>query len=296
MTHAYLTLNELSFRTTATAQQTGVQLLIALASTLKSIRQAVSQHDRQRIVIVVLDGIGAEILPDGNTISQSLRALTSQDRESANLIRDVLTSGPWHDKLGILYDSPKASDRASVTLGQNQSAGARVALDLDGMIVSLDLPQWRMTPLSAQVTTTSNTNRIEALDNIWHSAHPKAHFSKISNRIPLLPDYDDPGHHDPTHRNYNNEKSHIPIFASTILQYGIPANQNGSTWWALCEHGFFHRFQGSSQGNQMTVHWNGTTNPKATRPSLLEEVPSNIRSKLRNLSPARNCGCRELRD
>lgn len=295
MSRAHLVLNELSFNSTRVAQQhNGVDLLKRLALTIRSIRRSVAQHDEDRIVPVVPDGLGAKCLPDGTTVQKALHLLSLQDQDAAALLRRVLSTGPWFDDQGLVISIAVTSDRASAMLLGRNGAGLRAALDLGGLTVSIDIPPWQVTPLSLMVTTDTGATRTEALENLWTPVINASQLLILGKHVSVLPDYEDPGHHEPDSLNYVQGKSHLPRAAEQLLRHSVPSDASKTTWWARCEHEFFHRFQGTPQGQRLRVHWNGTTNPKARETTQESVIPIDVRNRLRQMEPARNCGCREL--
>ncbi|WP_434043939.1 MULTISPECIES: hypothetical protein [Sorangium] len=121
--------------------------------------------------------------------------------------------------------------------------------------------------------------------------------------LTVLPRYVNPGHHDPTSPEfikYKNEKSQMPVHAERILRHAVPADGSPgcSTWWACCEHGFFHRYDGNDEGGLVNVHWNGTTNPNATgnRRAIRKATtaPTNVKDRLSAMPRVADCGCREV--
>lgn len=124
-----------------------------------------------------------------------------------------------------------------------------------------------------------------------------------------VPDYENPGRHDPEGRTpeqqreyvqFRGRKSEMPRRAEDLLRRSVPV-EGKVCYWALCEHGFFHRFEGSLRGDGEgwpQVHWNGTTDPRAcgnrqeAGRTTDEHVPAAVRERLRLFGPTGGCGCR----
>lgn len=73
------------------------------------------------------------------------------------------------------------------------------------------------------------------------------------------PQYTNPGHHDPSSKNFRGGGSKISILpqnAEDIYRVSIP-DGSGKHWYAKSLDGTIHRFGNSNDG---TVHWNGSTN------------------------------------
>lgn len=159
----------------------------------------------------------------------------------------------------------------------------------DSMLFSLNVICWQKPVLEIQKSGKNPKNII----NLFH---PKLQTDQIlilkKKYIKLvLPNYEDDGRHDPSSNKYINGKSHIPKKAFEILRKAKPENE--TTWWAKCEHGFFHRFQGSTVKSIASVHWNGTTNPNASQTIVESTVPAELKTLLRDLV-CYDCECREL--
>ena len=107
----------------------------------------------------------------------------------------------------------------------------------------------------------------------------------------------------PTSKFFDRSKSEIPVRHERLIAAALPEDgrSSGTTWWAYCEHKFFHRFKGGLRDNRPLVHWNGTTNEYAKQnrdPDLAHTtedlVPVDLREKLLS-QRVEGCGCREIR-
>jgi len=296
MSHAHIVLNELSLECALGApRRSSVDLLMDLIRAIQSLRRNVAQHDEERIVPVVPDALGSKTFPDGTTVLKALNAVDAQDQVAAAFLRRILSAGPWFDDQGIVNSVVVTSDRVDVRIFGKLGAGLRAALDLDGLTMSFHQAPWSATPLQATVTTDDGSSRMEVLENLWTTVLTLSQLGAIEKHVAVLPEYENPGHHEPDGPHYIQGKSHIPREAERLLRYSLPADAARTRWWARCEHDFFHRFQGSLRGQRIRVHWNGTTNPKATDTTSEAVVPIDIRNQLRGMEPARSCGCRELK-
>jgi hypothetical protein len=191
---------------------------------------------------------------------------------------------------------------AEVTLRGEPAPSLRAAWLHRGLCWSADRPDWRAATITILVREAPGEWRTEKLVNAYSAQLSPDHKAALGAHVSVLPDYEDPGHHNPTrpeHAKYKNEKSKIPEQASRILRHAVPEDGQ-TTWWARCEHGFYHRFQGSERNGWVCVHWNGTTNPNATgnldrRTATTEhDVTPNVKERLAKMPPVSDCGCRDV--
>jgi len=150
------------------------------------------------------------------------------------------------------------------------------------VLVSLQVAQWMSASINAVACNIWSPTRLEGLRG-----------SVLDTELAVLPLYENPGHHDPDSSARDPAKSLLPVSASRMLISALPEDQGRTTWWAYCEHRFFHRFAGSRSGIDIKVHWNGTTNPNAKQTTAMTSVPSWIMPALKPFVVL-NCGCREL--
>ncbi|HLP89363.1 MAG TPA: hypothetical protein VK184_12325 [Nostocaceae cyanobacterium] len=69
------------------------------------------------------------------------------------------------------------------------------------------------------------------------------------------PEYENPGHHDPSSPNFRgggSKTTHLPPDAEEVYRNAIP-EKDGKTWWGRNSQGEYYRYQGSNG----KVHWNG---------------------------------------
>lgn len=94
-----------------------------------------------------------------------------------------------------------------------------------------------------------------------------------------LPEYENPGHHDPKATNFNKEKSvlpenHIELFEKSVL------GPDGNRWTKVGagKKSVYHRFQDDGNGKW---HWNGSSNAmlKNNKPNPIKEqnIPIEIK-------------------
>lgn len=277
MPEAHAVLNELSF-SGAPRGEVDTELMQALGKALLALRRAVAVHDQPRVVFKTPPGLGALKLPGGTPFSKALSSLPDDLR----VVVHSLLDGPWFD------DSIAATwhfaDAPALGLGE--------ALALKGLAVSLDRPAWRAPEIPVQ--RKSRRGAHAKVPNVWQATLADSHRAVLAQHVPVLPAYEDPGTHDPDSPKYDHQKSHLPRNAAHVLRHAVSADGSHGTWWAKCEHGFFHRFDGALKGARWVVHWNGTTNPNARRVTREEDVPGDLRKRLEGLKPVEDCGCREL--
>jgi hypothetical protein len=247
-----------------------------LGRTLLALRRTVAVHDRARVVFVTPSRIGALKLPGGTFFSGALGSL---DEDLKVLVKGLLL-GPWFDESTV----------TRWNFAGLPAPGLGEAIRTRGLAVSLDRAPWQQPTLTVHRATRARGSP-RTVPNAWQGTIEEIHRAALARHLRVLPAYDNPGTHDPTSPNFDPAKSHLPKNAQRILEHAVPDGNN--PWWARCECGFFHRFDGSLQGTRWRVHWNGTTNPKAKQITREESVPRAVRERLRNLEPVRDCGCRE---
>jgi hypothetical protein len=195
----------------------------------------------------------------------------------------LMVSEEWFDDGG----------QATWRLGATAAHGLGEAHGRQGLAISFDVAPWQVSVLQIQrdeagVVTTGD------VANAWCDGLEGVHRRVLGRHVAVLPEYDNPGHHDPSSAHYVAGKSRLPRNARRVLDQAIPSAGQAGTWWAKCEHGFFHRFSGSVRGHRYVVHWNATTNTNAAQPTREDDVPSAVRKRLDGLGPVRDCGCVEL--
>jgi hypothetical protein len=287
---ATIALNELSFDRIATGTPDTV-LMERLASTLLSLRSRVSVHDQVNLQIAMPEKIAAMDLPGGTKLLAALQGFDQRDLRT--LLLSILTGGPWFDGEGRLGGVPFARLSKTVSANGRPAAALSTAVENQGMCLSLAVRPWQTTPVQVAARRHSIAEEMLDVENLWSNSIQPGHIAILCERVAVLPLYEDPGHHDPQRSEYVHGKSHIPLRAERILQHALPTDDSRTTWWARCEHDFYHRFKGFRGPKDVVVHWNGTTNPRATQPSLATDVPGPLRTRLSLLEPVRGCGCRE---
>jgi len=88
------------------------------------------------------------------------------------------------------------------------------------------------------------------------------------------PDYENPGHHDPSSpkfRGGGSMTSKLPSDAEEVYKHAIPT-KDGETWWGRNSEGEYYRYQGENN----VVHWNGSF--KANDP----KIPTYIKRRFKS--------------
>jgi hypothetical protein len=277
-------MNELSFTRRGGGEVVGDRELVRrLATTLLALRAAVTAHDRSRVVFVGPGTLGSRTLPGGATFSAALSTLRDRNPLLAELLLLAVADGPWFD------DDAQPTWR----IDNSPARGLAEAHERQGLAISFDLRPWRTSVLrvkrdKAGVETTAD------VANAWQETVEDPHRSVLRRHVAVLPEYENPGTHDPGSPHYVAGKSHLPRNARRVLDHAIPVPGHEDTWWARCEHEFFHRFSGALRGARHVVHWNATTNTNASQATREDDVPGVVRRRLEELRPARDCGCVEL--
>jgi hypothetical protein len=277
----HLAINELSMGTAVPVGEVpgDAELVSTLANAILGLRNAVSVHDRGHVISTGPSDLASRILPGGTPFMAALSILMGFDPLIAELLLKILTDGPWLD-VALSTD---------YTCEGQPAHGLGHASTHNGITISLATPQW--TKVAVDVC---HHGSVKPVVNVWQRQLAVAHRNAVAQHLPALPEYEDPGTHDPEDPRYIQGKSHLPRFPHRLLEHAITDAPDSNTWWALCEHGFHHRFSGSLQHNVLVVHWNGTTNPVATEVTRVTDIPSAVRRRLAGLEPVRHCGCREL--
>jgi hypothetical protein len=247
---------------------------------LAVLRSSVVEADRRAVLCSIPTNLTASTLPGGRAFLAEFDRLKRRDSVLAQLGLSMLTTGPYLEDLEVVV----------AQVDGVACHGIGCALRVDGMAVSLDISPWRREMIDAIVGEGGSRQVV----NAWRSEIGEIHRTELGRSVRVLPGYEDSGSHDPRTPKYQAGKSHIPEEALRLLNRSVPSGADLSTWWAYCSHRFFHRFAGSVQGGRMTVHWNGTTNPRATDVTPVEHVPADVREELVALGPTPRCGCREL--
>ena len=93
------------------------------------------------------------------------------------------------------------------------------------------------------------------------------------------PRYSNEGHHDRSSSNFRgggDMTTELPIDAQQVYQTAVPDFENPNTWYGMNSEGEFYRYQGSQQGEDVIVHWNGRENSSRGLPG---GVPKKIKER-----------------
>lgn len=293
---AIMAMNERSVE--GTSEHDDGELLKRLLLTAREIHRVVVANHRARLRVAWPEEVlGDWALPGGTRFREALQRLRGQERDLARSCEPFFTNGVLFDGQGFLTEEGERAGSEPFLLLDRLARGLRVARDADGVTISFDVD-------------TSRKPRIPDDDggvlNAW-SQRPEGHrgaVKRLGMTLVVLPEYENPGHHDPSRKELDRSRSLIPERHERLLQAALPVahTSTSTTWWAYCEHRFFHRFMGSIRDGRPLVHWNGTTNPHAKQnrdpteyaPTVESDVPSDLRERLRLLR-VEGCGCREVR-
>lgn len=261
-----IAVNELSFF--SKSDMPDLDLLGQFCSTLAALRNAVPRHMRNEVSFGTPEVLGpSPRLPGGQSVSKLLAKFEGDDR---TLLLTLL------DFPGLPCGLP-----AQFQCNDEPAHGLGHALKSNGLAISLSTLHWSIDGVALVSLDPDVPSGLVA--NAWKNELAATHRAALRRHIAVLPEYHDPGTHDPTSQHYDSRKSHIPLRAKWILSHAQPHND---VWWARCEHGFFHRFGGGDP-----VHWNGTTDPDAVQPTAEDLVPSEIRAFWKDRFVS-DCGCR----
>lgn len=293
----HVVLNDDSF--VAGAHDPDVVIVERLARAIQSLQERVSEHDSpdRRIVVSVSESVPVlnQRLGGGATLSAALGQLGKRDRDLAARLKSRLTSA----MCGFNKETAICSHGPVRTVDVLVAGASRAAWTHDGVCWSADHPAWQK-----HLEVERLDGQRDPLANLWSAELDPRCLQRhtVARVLTVLPDYEDPGHHDPDRSTYVSGKAHIPRHARRILRHALPETKPCSactTWWAYCEHEFYHRFQGPIRDCWPLVHWNGTTNPRSTgnrddsARTSARYVPMELRKRL-VARPAKDCGCREV--
>jgi RHS repeat-associated protein len=131
--------------------------------------------------------------------------------------------------------------------------------------------QWNVSIQAFEIITTNpGTLSDEYLDGVrkrllngTSTANDRMCANEVSLRQKagkILPNYENPGHHDPLATNFNRTKSILPLnHAEMFEQSQLGADGNRWTKVGKGKKAVYHRFQDDGNGNW---HWNGSTDSK----------------------------------
>ena len=267
-----IALNE--FSAEGEAEYDDEELLRRLLQTEQNLFRAITPVHRHHAQLAVPYELTSSFaLPGGNLFWMALQRLSSKELELARHWKERVDRGLYFDDDGAVCRDQPDSDGAISTppflINDWPARGLRVARDLDGGVLSFDLKEWRVPHIPPGET---------GVPNAWGPLlnQYRAVLDAVAKKIWVLPEYENPGHHDPTSPKYQSQKSLLPRRPERLLAAALPADGQsaGTTWWAYCEHKFFHRFQGSVRDGRPWVHWNGTTNPMAKQNSSVKFAPT----------------------
>jgi hypothetical protein len=290
---AFVAINDGSFAPPPAGASDGA-ILSGLLASYRHLKNSITQIDHDQLVVATQEGIFAAHLPGGTTVSAALKAMSSRD--VAAQLRQLLSKAKPFDLEKGEIAGVEAVRFGKVLFNQRFVAGIQAAYSVNGSSLSCGINDWNQ-HLRVTVRDASGAEASELIANVWQEDLDLYNKQTLqSSEVRVLPDYEDPGHHNYKGPNYQPGKSHIPSNALRILSAALPENR--TTWWACCEHRFFHRYAGREVNEWPLVHWNGTTNPDATGNknavrTTVELVPISIRRILEKF-PVDNCGCKEL--
>jgi hypothetical protein len=271
-------LNERSLES-ETSSTDDSELLLGLFASIKGVQDCLSFPHRNFECVTPAD-LGNRPLPAKTAFSAALsRLLADPDNDLARLGLVTLTKGPFFEQV----------DSSPLQVFGEPSVGAGYAHKANGLIFSLSVDPWKRDEVDGLLT---DEQQWVVVPNIWCPTIRSAQRVRLQSFASVLPNYQDPGTHDPGSANYIVGKSHIPFGAPVLLRRALCRPDDPYTWWAYCHHRFFHRFSGSEVAGAMQVHWNGTTDPRAVDVTAIERVPKEIRVQLTALGPELGCGCR----
>lgn len=261
----------------------GIDLLICLHDTHKKIVSSIKQDSHPNITTAFPYTRIHTVLPNGQTISQVIDLLKKSKKElvARSLIELI--------NRAFVYNADPIDDSIELTNTKLTSPAIQLAYINSGILLSLAVPDWHVSDL----TIVKNGISKKKILNFYKSNFELIDYIALHKFFPscILPIYEDPGHHNPKSPKFNQKKSHIPTNAELLFKHSH--DENTTTWWTKCTHNFYHRFQGTYQNGVMVVHWNGTTNPLATKVISETNVPKRIIKFFKN-SSIDNCGCKQL--
>ena len=296
--HAMIALNERSAE--GVSDREDDELLRTLLQTAREINGAVIAHARPRLRLQFAwpEEIWRDwALPGGNHFRSVLQRMRAKERDLVQRCQRFFDDGVLFDDQGLIDfgDGEKIRSELLLHLGV-VARGLRVARDTEGAALSFDVDGARQPRVP---------DGESGIANAW-SPRPEGYrevLKRLGAKLIILPDYENPGHHDPNSPGFDPSKSKIPERHGRLLRAALPVDgtSTSSVWWACCEHRFFHRFQGSLMDGRPRVHWNATTNQNAKQnrdpdyASTTEEfVPLKLRGDLRPQLVVEGCGCREI--
>lgn len=261
-------LNELSFRVRSSVAD--VELLRRLGRTMRAVKDRTSAHQRSSVAFRVPEVLApSPEMPGGSRVATVLRQV--EDEVERQLLLVLL------DYPDLPCPLPSKFHHAG-----ELAHGLGWVLRNRSLAISLDVPGYQV----AELDVVSDDPSIPSgpVANVWSEDLSQVQRETLRQHVDVLPDYFDPGTHDPSNPRYVPGKSVLPRAARRLLQH---ARVDDGVWWTCCKHGFFHRFAAANP-----THWNGTTDPRARQATREDDVPKAIRDYWRLPSiRVEDCGC-----
>jgi hypothetical protein len=118
-------------------------------------------------------------------------------------------------------------------------------------------------------------NRVTArINEYWNKLYSKAPW-KEGFYHGKKPTYRIAEHHDPNSPNFRgggDKTTKLPTDAEEVYQTAVPDPKDPNKWWGRNSEGEYYRYQGSQQGEDVIVHWNGRENSPRGLPTPPKEV------------------------
>ena len=111
----------------------------------------------------------------------------------------------------------------------------------------------------------------------WIDPLGLAKLPKVGRYHGPKPQYENPGHHDPSSGNFRgggSKTSILPCHHARLAKHSVP-DRVGKHWYAIDDKGVIHRFGNSNDGK---MHWNGDTSQGRG-----VEVPPEVRDRLQKM-------------
>lgn len=290
-----------------------VQVLADLAHAFDALRKAAMAYEQGRLrACVPDDNLYGQTLPGGSSFGATLRDLKRQDQVAHGVLQGILSRMQSRETV----DAEPGARTGVARLGNEVIAAVQATWRHDGVLWSADRAGcWRKDRIAVAVSEENGATRPDVVYNLWSKREiTSKHRRQIAARgLVAVPDYEDDGRHNPegatteqrnNYLKYKGQKSELPRSADALLRRALPIKDR-VCYWALCAHGFYHRFQGSLRedaGDWPVVHWNGTTDPRAlgnrweSERTTEADVPAAVREELKRLGPTEDCNCRLMKE
>lgn len=264
-------MNELSFaRPTSTPD---VELLRTFGHVMRVVQARVSERHRRNVSFRPPDILGpSPRLPGGSRVAKAIGQITDEVERTL---------------LVMLFDYPGLPCPLPPQFHHDgePAYGLGHALEATTPTVSLDVPTFQRETL--RVDSAHPTVATGDVANLWSLPVPEVWLSALRKHVDVLPEYSDPGHHNPSSGRYVTGKAVIPRGARRLWSHAV---LDAGGWWTRCQHGFFHRF-----ATEDPTHWNATTDPDARQVTREGDVPSAIRNYWALRPGVTDCGCAGFR-